>query len=144
MLWHCTLERENDRKQWHTLARNPDAAISHFVGEIGVPLYICEGVGAYSLSCQVHDSPGAPIWASADLVLGVMEGKPSVVATIMPANTGYTLTLVEPPANPLLDVAVSTEDEVLTTLENALRQHNIASQACQVKRLNWSFMRKEA
>lgn len=144
MLWHCILERESDRKQWRTLAQNPDAAIPHFVREIGKPLYICEGVGPYSLSCQLRNNPGTPTWAEPDFILGVVEGAPSVVATIMPVATGYMLTIVGPPADLLLDVALSTQDEVLALLEATLRQHNIASQACQVKRLNWSFARNQA
>jgi hypothetical protein len=90
----------------------------------------------------VHDNPGVPIWASADLVLVVMEGKPSVVATITPVDWLHADARRTTSFPPLLDVAISTEDEVLTTLEDALRRHNIASQ--RVKRLNWSFIRKEA
>ena len=77
MPWHCVLERERDRKQWSTLAQNPDAAISQFVTEVGAPLYICEGVGSYSLSCQLRNEPAAVAWVGPDLILGVMEGKPS-------------------------------------------------------------------
>jgi hypothetical protein len=143
MPWHCILERESDRQQWRTLAKNPDAAIPYFVGEVGKPLFICEGVGPYSLRCQRRNNPQTPTLFAPDLTFGVMEGAPQIVAAITPVATGYTLTIIEPPANPLLDEACSTEDEVLILLETALHRLNIPSQACQVKRLNWSFSRRQ-
>jgi hypothetical protein len=144
MMWHCVLENESDGQQWRTLAQNPDAAIAYFIREVGKPLFICEGVGRYSLSCQRRDDPQSPSWFASDLTFGVMEGAPSVVATIFPVTAGYTLTIVEAPAKLLLDEALSTEDEVLMLLEKTLQRHNIASQACQVKRPNWSFEKAHA
>lgn len=123
------LHKEHGGKAWQASARTPEEAVGLFAHMLGVPLYICEGLGSYGLSWDHKPAPGGRV------EVGVMEGTPNYSAIISQTAEGFTLTVTKlKPAAVLLAASIATEEAAIAQLESILRHHGIAPQQCAVRR----------
>ncbi len=122
-----TLLRESDGKEWSEPANSPPQVLLRLIPKVGRPLFICEGPGPYGLTWGELRPDGRLA------AYGVADGEPEFIANISGVDGSYLVTLrANSDGVSLLDRMAASFDEARELLDEATRDHGIASHECQL------------